>query len=95
MTEEPLPPGVASGRRCVAAIRSLLTTFTESDTAPCEDAGGVDVWGFAQDADPMTVYQLVALNAATIRWASTELGRSESEILDELAANFERGSASP
>ncbi|MGO9874617.1 MAG: hypothetical protein ACLPVY_12550, partial [Acidimicrobiia bacterium] len=94
MTEEPLPPGVASGRKCVEAIRALLTTFAESDTPPGERNGGVDVGSFVQEADPMSVYQLVALNAAMIRWASAALGRSESEILDELAANFESGSAS-
>jgi hypothetical protein len=94
MTDEPVAgPAVASGRSCVAAIRALLTTFPRPDSAPAEEQAAVDIWGFAQDADAMTVYQLVALNAATIRSAGAELARSESEILDELAANFERGSA--
>ena len=92
MTDEPPLPGVATGRRCIAAIRSLLATFPQTDAPPGGGDGGVDVWGFVQDADPLTVYQLVSLSAATIRWASVELGRPESEILDELAANFERGS---
>jgi len=39
----------------------------------------------------MQVYQLVAIAAGTIRFASFETGRSELEILDELAKNYVAG----
>lgn len=43
---------------------------------------------FVKDATPPEIYQVVALAAATIRWASHETGRSEEEIVDELAKNY-------
>jgi len=66
-------------------VRSLIDAFP-SDDGEAEPSGSV--WSFVSGADAMTVYQLVALSAATIRWASHETGRTEHEILDELEQNF-------
>jgi hypothetical protein len=44
--------------------------------------------GHDSDRNPLSQYQSLALLAATIRWLSTESGRSETEILEVLAANF-------
>jgi endo-1,4-beta-D-glucanase Y len=43
---------------------------------------------FVNSASSSDVYHLVALAAATIRWASHETGRSEAEIVAELAENY-------
>jgi hypothetical protein len=35
-----------------------------------------------------TTYDLVAFGAATVRWAASELGREESDVLAEVARGF-------
>jgi hypothetical protein len=66
----------AAGNAVVEAVRELLANnfprVTELTSTPT----------------PMSQYAAVALIAATIRWASHETGRSETEILNELAANY-------
>jgi hypothetical protein len=68
----------AAGSAVVEAVRELLANnlarVTELTSAPT----------------PISQYTAVALVAATIRWASHETGRSENEILSELAANYDR-----
>jgi hypothetical protein len=46
---------------------------------------------FTNGASAAQVYQVVAIAAATIRWASHDTGRPDSQIVDELAKNFEPG----
>jgi hypothetical protein len=79
-------PDADAGRQAIAAIRSCLATFGASGRI--EPGEGLDLATFVKDATPMQVYQLVAIAAGTIRFASFETGRSELEILDELAKNY-------
>ena len=82
-----VPDGPDSGRQAIAAIRSTLATFG-AEPGGIDPDEGVDLAAFVRDATPLQVYQLVAIAAATIRWAAHETGRSEREILDELAENY-------
>jgi hypothetical protein len=66
------------GRAVIEAIRGLLGSDTTKATE------------LAQAAPGMSLYIALTLAAATIRWASHETGRSETEILDEIAANYPR-----
>jgi hypothetical protein len=68
----------AHGHEIVAAIRELLAGNAEPVAA------------LTSSPDPMVQYTSIALTAATIRWTSHETGRSEEEILDELAASYDR-----
>jgi len=43
---------------------------------------------YTADIDPQGAYQLLALAAATVRWAGHATGRSETEILTELGRNY-------
>ena len=79
-------PDADAGQQAVAAVRSCLATFGVSGRiAPGE---GLDLATFVKDATPMQVYQLVAIAAGTIRFASFETGRSELRDTDELAKNY-------
>ena len=67
-----------TGNAVIEAVRELLANnlarVTELTASPT----------------PLFQYTAVALVAATIRWASHETGRSEDEILNELASNYNR-----
>ena len=75
---EPPPDARAAGMTVVESVRELLANnlarVTELTSSPT----------------PMSQYTAIALVAATVRWASHETGRSEDEILNELATNYER-----
>jgi hypothetical protein len=75
-----------SGRRVIAAIRSGLAGF--GPTGSLDGASIDEMLTFVNSASSSDVYHLVALAAATIRWASHETGRSEAEIVAELAENY-------
>jgi hypothetical protein len=66
-------------------VRSCLATFGD---AAIDAAAGHELAAFSNGARPAQIYQVVAIAAATIRWASHETGRSEYEILDELEKNY-------
>jgi len=68
----------AAGETVVEAVRALLANNFERVTE------------LTSSPTPMSQYTAIALIAATIRWASHETGRSEDEILSELAANYDR-----
>jgi hypothetical protein len=64
-----------------------MSTFTAD--GELGDQGDAELVGrFVEEASGLVVYQLLALAATTIRWASLKTGRSETEILDELAENY-------
>jgi hypothetical protein len=91
MTNMPINPG----RHLVAAVNALLAMTAgeqPSDGSGLDEASGREFQQALADLQASTagLYTAVAATAATIRWASHETGRSESELLDEVAKNFDR-----
>ena len=86
------PPGRAHAK-LVEAVRLLLAAYEGEQPS---DGSGIDLRSHQQfseslaelQAMPGSLYQAVAVAAATIRWASHETDRTEAEILAELARNF-------
>lgn len=83
------------GHHLIRAVCALLATFEgeqPNDGSGIDEASGREFQQALADlqASPGGMYIAVAATASAIRWASHETGRSESEILDSLAENFER-----
>jgi hypothetical protein len=74
-----------SGRRAIAAIRNGLAAFRPDGP---DAAAAEELLTFVKDASSSDVYHLVAIAGVTIRWASHETGRSEADIVNELAKNY-------
>jgi hypothetical protein len=88
---EPENPGLASGRRCIAALQALLGSAADAGGAADTPSSGysLDVATFVAEADPLAVYQLLAISAALVRFGSAASGRGEDEIVEEIGRSFE------
>ena len=82
--------GSEAGRLALAILRGLMRGFPA-------DAEALDAWdpdeiratsALLDAADRQVTYQLAALCAGLIRALAAETGRSEEEILDEIAARY-------
>jgi hypothetical protein len=51
----------------------------------------LDVQTFVAEADVFTIHQLLAVSTALVHWMSVETGRTERDILDEIAQSNEQG----
>jgi len=71
---DPNNPALVSGRRCIAAIRSLLGAFPMDRESPTDASDWTDIPMFVAEGDSLAVYQLLAINAALVRWMSAETG---------------------
>ena len=79
------------GAQAIAAVRNCLKAFPMPGGQTSGDPEAArELTTFTAEANQAQVYQLVAIAAAVVRLASLETGRSETEIMDELAKNYER-----
>jgi hypothetical protein len=87
-------------RAVIASVRELLESFGASAAIsnielPRSDGGNTGgpylptFTGLVREPTALSQYQALAMLAACIRGWSQETGRSESEILDDLASNYE------
>ena len=82
------------GAKVIEAVRELLSfSWIPGESAHQEDAteSGEQktqpaVMDLIQSPNGMTQYQSLAMIAGLVRWASRETGRSEAEVLEEIAA---------
>jgi hypothetical protein len=79
-----------AGSVVLQAVRELLATFPMpgAEPSPGPPSEGSYLGQVIQESSPATMYQSLAILAATIRWAAHETSRTEEEILDELGKNY-------
>jgi hypothetical protein len=90
----PLTQADATALKVVEAVRELLLTFRVADSVigPSNSSGETPsstVKELLESPTGSAQYSSLSLLAATIRWASSETGRDELEILEELAKSLD------
>jgi hypothetical protein len=88
MSDDSTDPGIASRRKCIAAIRAHLGLLP-ADERPGSEV--LDVPTFVAEADEFAIYQLLSITAALVRWMSMETGRTKREIVEGIARSNEQG----
>jgi hypothetical protein len=86
-----------SGTKIIQAVRELLSAFPlrenpgqDDTTGPGDQRTQPITTDLIQNPTGLAQYQSLAMLAALIRWFSRESGRTEAELLEELAANYRR-----
>jgi hypothetical protein len=92
VTNVPDDPSLPVRRHVVEGVRALLDTFGSDDGEPKSDQSAdqlvASLQNLQEDPPKSTTYLMIAFASATIRWAAHETGRSETDILNELASGF-------
>jgi len=85
-----------SRTKVIQAVRELLSEFPmgrenpgqEDTSGPSDERTQPVTTDLIQNPNGLAQYQSLAMLAALIRWFSRESGRTEAELLDELAASY-------
>jgi len=85
-----------SRTKVIQAVRELLSEFPmgrenpgqEDTSGPGDERTQPVTTDLIQNPNGLAQYQSLAMLAALIRWFSRESGRTEAELLDELAASY-------
>jgi hypothetical protein len=83
---------MAVRRDVVEGVRALIETFGGDENLAALEGSSSRLQDslrkIQENPQPYATYIVIAFAAVTIRWAAHEFGRTELEIVDELARSF-------